>query len=345
MLFSLIIPVFNNLEEEIDQIIKSLENQIFKDFEVILIDDGSLEKCAQYLDVISKTTSLNLRVFHIEHSGVSHARNFGLNYATGEYIGFVDADDYVLSNMLYDAAKALKETDYTIVYGLMRYEKVGEELKLPTIAVATHKEIDDDLKHKLYLHMFNGNQKEFITKYGYIGRGPVARFVKREFCLQNLFNENLTFGEDEEWNLRILTKNIRIGIVYSTWYIYFYRDTSSLHKFRFDFIKQNQKRLLALQGFVKDDLCKLEFNNECVRIINKIVKHYYLAPEYRGNFRCKIEDLDKTLKESPWSEVMKFDEIRRLPLKRIVNYILIKTKLIFLVMAFLQFVVKKGKRM
>lgn len=345
MLFSLIIPVFNNLEKELNQIIKSLENQTFKDFEVILIDDGSLEKCVQYLDTLSKTTSLDLKVFHIEHGGVSNARNFGLNYAMGEYIGFVDADDYVLPNMLCDAANALKENDYTIVYGLMKYKKVGEEIKLPTISKATYKEIDDDLKYKLYLHMFNGNQKEFITRYGYIGRGPVARFVKRKFCLQNLFNEHLTFGEDEEWNLRILTKNIRIGIVYSTWYIYFYRDTSTLHKFRLDFIKQNQKRLLALQGYVKDDLCKLEFENECVRIINKIVKHYYLAPEYRGNFICKIEDLDKTLKESPWSEVMKFDEIRRLPLKRIINYILIKTKLIFIVMAFLQSVTKKGRKM
>lgn len=345
MFFSLIIPVFNNLEKELDQIIKSLENQIFKDFEVLLVDDGSQKKCAQYLDTISKTTSLDLKVFHIEHGGVSNARNFGLNHATGEYIGFVDADDYVLPNMLYDAAKALKETDYTIVYGLMRYEKVGKEIKLPTISKATYKEIDDDLKHKLYLHMFNGNQKEFITKYGYIGRGPVARFIKRKFCLHNLFNEHLTFGEDEEWNLRILKKNIRIGIVYSTWYIYFYRDTSTLHKFRLDFIKQNQKRLLALQEYVKDDLCKLEFENECVRIINKIVKHYYLAPEYRGDFRCKIEGLDKTLKESPWSDVMKFAEIRRLPLKRIINYILIKTKLIFIVIAFLQSVTKKGKKM
>ena len=63
MLFSLIIPVFNNLEEEINQIIKSLENQIFKDFEVILIDDGSLENRAPPPDVISFAPSLNLRVY------------------------------------------------------------------------------------------------------------------------------------------------------------------------------------------------------------------------------------------------------------------------------------------
>lgn len=345
MLFSLIIPVFNNSTEEINQIIVSLENQVFKNFEVLLIDDGSREECARFLSSLSQKTTLNLKVFHLQHSGVSNARNFGIKHAVGDYIGFVDADDYVFPNMLSDAAKVLQDKDYTIIYGLIKYEKFCNTIKYSTQPIVAYKGLDDNLKKKLYLHMFNGNQKEFITKYGYIGRGPVAKFLKRQFCLKNLFDVHLTFGEDEEWNLRILAQDIEIGVVYSTWYIYLYRENSTLHKFRLDFILQNQQRLLALREYVKDDLCKVEFEKECIRIINNIVKYYYLSPEYKGDIICKIKDFDNVLKISPWLEVMKFDEIRHLPLKRIINYILIKTRLIFIVIAFLQSVKKKGNRM
>lgn len=345
MFFSLIIPVFNNSEEEINQIIGSLENQAFKNFEALLIDDGSRKECAQFLSSLSQKVTINLKIFHLQHSGVSNARNFGINHAVGDYIGFVDADDYVLPNMLSDAAEVLKGNDYTIIYGLIKYEKNCKPIKFLTQSFVTYKELDDNLKKKLYLHMFNGNQKEFITKYGYIGRGPVAKFLKRQFCLRNLFNIHLTFGEDEEWNLRILAQDIKMGVVYSTWYIYFYRENSTLHKFRQDFILQNQQRLLVLQEYAKNDLCKLEFKKECIRIVNNIVKYYYLSPEYKGNIVYTIKDFDNMLKKSPWLEVMKFDEIYHLPLKRIINYFLIKTGLIFIVEVLLQFVEKKGNRM
>ncbi len=343
MFFSLIIPVFNNSKDELDQVIKALENQEYKKFEVLLIDDGSKEECAQLIDSLCRISRLNIQVFHIKHRGVSYARNYGIIHSKGEYIGFVDADDYVFPNMLDDAARVLEEKEYHVIYGLIKYQKNGEFIQQSTKAELKYKQINTCLKYKLYNHMFNGEQKEFITQFGYIGRGPVAKFIKRQFCLQNLFDVSLEFGEDEEWNLRILSQDIQAAIVYSTWYIYFYRDNSTLHRFRPDFILQKRKELLILQSYVRDESSKFEFVNACLGTINNIVRSYYLSPKYKGSIKKMMSEFNFILGEAPFAEIFKFSEMQHLPLKRIINFILIKTRLIFIFYLFsLRLAKRKG---
>ena len=90
---SVIVPVYNT------ECVNSILNQTFSNLELILIDDGSTDNCGAICDEYAKQ-DIRVRVFHQENRGVSSARNVGLDNALGEYITFVDSDDYIVNNAL-----------------------------------------------------------------------------------------------------------------------------------------------------------------------------------------------------------------------------------------------------
>ena len=93
MLISVIIPVYN-VEDYLHYAIESLEKQTYKNFEIILVNDGSTDDSGKLCDEYSEKYS-NVRVFHKENGGLSDARNFGVQKAKGEFITFLDPDDYL----------------------------------------------------------------------------------------------------------------------------------------------------------------------------------------------------------------------------------------------------------
>ncbi len=90
--FSVIVPVYN-VEEFLEECVKSVLNQSFEDFELILVDDGSTDKSPEICDMLEKADS-RIKVFHNSNGGASAARNCGLEAATGEFVIFLDSDDY-----------------------------------------------------------------------------------------------------------------------------------------------------------------------------------------------------------------------------------------------------------
>lgn len=92
-LISIIVPVYN-VESYLTQCIESLINQTYKNLEIILIDDGSTDKSGEICDLYKEVDN-RIRVIHKKNSGVSSARNIGLDIAKGDYIGFVDSDDFI----------------------------------------------------------------------------------------------------------------------------------------------------------------------------------------------------------------------------------------------------------
>ena len=98
MLISVIIPVYN-VEEYLHYAIESLEKQTYKNFEIILVNDGSTDDSGKLCDGYSEKHS-NIRVFHKENGGLSDARNFGVQKAKGEFITFLDPDDYLEAHSL-----------------------------------------------------------------------------------------------------------------------------------------------------------------------------------------------------------------------------------------------------
>ncbi|OUQ56650.1 hypothetical protein B5E58_10520 [Tyzzerella sp. An114] len=94
---SVIVPVYK-VEEYLNKCVDSIINQTYKNLEIILVDDGSPDSCGKICDEYAKKDS-RIKVIHKENGGVSSARNAGLDVATGDYIGFVDSDDWIEPNM------------------------------------------------------------------------------------------------------------------------------------------------------------------------------------------------------------------------------------------------------
>ena len=97
-IISVIVPVYK-VEEYLEECIESLVNQTMQEIEIILVDDGSPDRCGAICDFYAQKYS-NIKVLHQRNGGLSFARNQGLRIAKGEYISFVDSDDYAKENML-----------------------------------------------------------------------------------------------------------------------------------------------------------------------------------------------------------------------------------------------------
>lgn len=106
-LISVIVPVYN-VQDYLDECIESIIKQTYCDFELLLIDDGSRDNCPNICDKWAQN-DLRIRVIHKENGGLSDARNVGLDCAKGEYISFIDSDDFVELNYLEKLYKALQD--------------------------------------------------------------------------------------------------------------------------------------------------------------------------------------------------------------------------------------------
>ena len=113
MQLSIIVPVYN-VENTLSRCLDSILRQTFKDYELLLIDDGSTDKsgliCDEYADKDKR-----IRVFHKINGGASSARNVGLDNAQGKYIGFVDSDDWVVADMYEYLIARLESTKSDVV--------------------------------------------------------------------------------------------------------------------------------------------------------------------------------------------------------------------------------------
>ena len=121
-LLSIIVPVYD-VENYLQKCIDSILAQTFTDFELILVDDGSPDNCPALCDAAAAKDA-RIRVLHQKNGGLSAARNAGLDVARGEWIGFVDSDDYIVSEMYETLYKAVQSTGADLA--LCDYVKVDE---------------------------------------------------------------------------------------------------------------------------------------------------------------------------------------------------------------------------
>lgn len=102
---SIIIPIYN-VEKYINQCLESISMQTYGNMEILLIDDGSTDQSGNLCDEYAKTDK-RFQVIHKVNGGVSSARQAGLNKATGDYISFIDPDDYIEPNMMEEMLEKL----------------------------------------------------------------------------------------------------------------------------------------------------------------------------------------------------------------------------------------------
>lgn len=123
---SIIVPVYK-VEQYIHKCVDSILNQTFTDFELILVDDGSPDNCGKICDEYAKKDE-RVRVIHKDNGGLSDARNFGLKEAKGEYVSFIDSDDWVDSDLYGDVLSYADKNELDVVCFDV-YEVKGEKIK------------------------------------------------------------------------------------------------------------------------------------------------------------------------------------------------------------------------
>lgn len=127
-LVSVIVPAFNS-ENTILNVVNGLLSQTFKNFEIIIINDGSKDKTGELIDVLAERHHKRIRVYHQRNQGVSSARNLGIKKAQGEYITFIDSDDEIKFDFLQNLVKGIEEKNVDLVItGYLRSN--GENVKL-----------------------------------------------------------------------------------------------------------------------------------------------------------------------------------------------------------------------
>ena len=185
-LFSVIVPVYN-AEDTLRQCINSILNQVFKGFELLLIDDGSKDGSPVICDEYAMKDS-RVRVFHKENGGVSSARNLGIDHASGEWITFIDSDDYI-TDVFFDGVEGREED--LLIKGYKKYNKTGivSEWKVA--------EINDDISITAFLN-------QYITDS--LLRGPVFKFYRRSIISDLRFLMDMKIGEDAWFVFNYLAK-------------------------------------------------------------------------------------------------------------------------------------------
>lgn len=184
---SVIVPVYNS-REYLGHCVESVLNQSYTDFELILIDDGSTDGCAEICDRYASSDH-RVRCVHVNNSGVSAARNMGLSQAKGEYVTFVDSDDYVSEGFLTSAVGLMEsdeELDF-VQYSMDRFNANG----------IFYQEESDDIICPL---------PEFVSVAKYWGSVCASLFRARIIEMYDLsFNTFLKLGEDQSFLYGYLT--------------------------------------------------------------------------------------------------------------------------------------------
>ena len=306
MFLSIIIPTWRNTEEEIRRCLDSIDQSAWRDFEVLLVDDGNEAAYATMLDGLAETYPM-LRVFHVTHGGVSAARNFGVEKAVGEYILFVDADDIVTRQFWHDVAEiAEKGCEADVIYGLTH---IAEETAFAdSVCAGTGLwALDAQEKRALYAHFFALQRPElFSTKEGYLGRGPCARILRRDFVKKFSFSTDLAIGEDIAWNLDMLSSEPIALVTKHIWYAIRGNLDSATRGYRKDLIKRHRQFLQVLRDYVTPDT-ERDYACRVFESLADIAKRYYLSPKNSLPWSQKVRAFNEMAKTEPFNVLLEPD--------------------------------------
>lgn len=283
---SIIIPVYN-VSEFLDECVESACNQTYSNIEIILVDDGSTDDSGKKCDVFEKIDG-RIRVVHKENGGLSSARNAGLDIATGEYIYFLDSDDYIENTLLEKTIHYMNDGYDMVIFG---YNKVYMDGRIEPLPYhMSGKYIHNDEKEKI----------DFLTRIllkGRVGWEAWSRIYRRDiiekFQLRFVDNKRI-FAEDLYFCLCYSAHVKRFLSIDSLLYYYRQRDNSIMGC---DAVKLNVGRMNEL---AKEVLNHYSIYDECRELINIFpVIHYMIVnsviSKYQQVKQIGVYDLRKDI--------------------------------------------------
>ena len=262
-MISIIVPIFN-VEKYIEKCVNSLLRQTYKNIEVILINDGSTDNTPSICLELRKRDN-RIRYISTENKGVSHARNEGLLIAEGEFITFVDADDYVEPNMYEEIIKNMKESSADI--GICGYD-YGNSIEEKDLGIEIFNR-DDAIKNLFYDNSYRG----FLWNKVY--KKEVLYDVEQKI---KLFNEKLKIMEDLVYNYDAFEKINKVVYNHKRFYHYIQRETSVLNT---EFSKARLTTLIALDNLIS----RINYKE----IKNKLKIHYLKSASYSLYYMKKVD--------------------------------------------------------
>lgn len=271
-LISIIVPIYNS-EKYLKKCVNSIINQTYKDLEIILVDDGSSDTCPKICDEFAELDN-RIVVLHKKNEGVSAARNSGLDIAKGEYIGFVDSDDYIAPDM------------YEML--LIRILKDGSDM-----ACCNYLQVDEE--NELFPNQELTLQDECLSaqeamQYFLLYGGYYVVPVNK-LCKKNIY-QTLRFPVGKRYeDLRIIHEIIfqckRISHINKALYYYVRRsDSFTMNEFNVGKFDHGEAWIDIYRFARKNHLCSLK--DYCVRRLSYIFEEWWkqieLHPEYMDRF-------------------------------------------------------------
>lgn len=241
-LLSVIVPIYNS-KDYLSICIDSIQNQLYSNLQIILVDDGSTDGSGEICDRYARKDQ-RIEVIHIQNSGNVYARKIGIERARGEYIGFVDSDDYIGIDMFENLVNAMEETGADFVHS--GYIEIKGDKKA--------------VKSLFEYSLFDLNDRkdsvEFLRKYfldikteNTISYSLWSKLFKRELiykCFLKI-NDKQLIGEDAINLCRCILESKRVLLIPSSSYYYVVRDKSLSHKEGYEAVS---KRIILCNEFL-----------------------------------------------------------------------------------------------
>lgn len=226
-LISVIVPVYK-AEKYLHRCVDSLLAQTFQDFEILLVDDGSPDKSGKICDEYAKKDS-RVRVFHKKNGGVSSARNVGLDNAVGEYLTFIDADDWIDVDCFEKGFSLLMQDNLDILqYSYKRISEIDDSI------ISVH---DYECAPMGWID-FVQKDHFLVCVWGNFIR--MAVIEKRHLR----FDEKLHLAEDQLFIMTAMTLSERISQTKDIYYNYFQNSESATHNSKKEDIIKSSEELL-----------------------------------------------------------------------------------------------------
>lgn len=297
---SVIVPIYN-VEAYLERCIESIVNQTYRDLEIILVDDGSPDNCGVICDEWEKRDS-RIKVMHKKNGGLSDARNKGMKIATGDYITYVDSDDWIDLSMYENMMNVLiKEKSDIVACG---FRKVTE--------IETY---EIDKSDPSFLHFSNKDAlKALITEEGL--QQVVWNKIYRRSLVENIFFEKGKYNEDEFWSYQIIGRANKVTIIKNVYYNYFQREHSIINETyslkRLDGLEGKESRQKYIDSFYPElsAIARLNlfysymYSYQCtLRMMNKSEKQIAIKKIENGlsNIHLKGSDYkDESMKQKIW---------------------------------------------
>lgn len=316
---SIIVPA-HNAEKDIKRCLNSIINQTYKNIEIIVINDGSKDNTQKIVESF-KNKYNNIILINQENRGVSQSRNIGIDRSTGDYIMFVDSDDFIENTMV---ALLLNNKDNDLV--ISNYRRYYNKNKIINNISIEEKEYDIDAFLQNFWKLYNA----------YIINSPCFRIYKRKIIDSNKirFNPKYELGEDLIFNLDYFNYCKKIYVTKHYLYNYTYTGNSLTNKYRKNYLVIQFQLIKYIEKFFKynnqlNKKNKKEIDKITCDIIISSIQNLFLSSSNLSYNQIKTELVQYVnLKETEKFKNVIYNEkrlqfLQKLILKKKINTIII----------------------